>query len=75
MRNPVKKAAHFAGTWEMRSAGCGRMSQCDARDGGKLFEPARFVATSQGPLGIEIDGQQDCDQQSEECKTEFPEED
>ena len=50
------------------------MGQCNTRDGGEFFETGSFVATSQGPLGIELDGQQDRDQQSEERKTEFPEE-
>ena len=51
-----------------------RIGKRDARNGGELFEAGAFVVAPQGPLGIEIDGEQDRDQQGEKRKTEFPEE-
>jgi hypothetical protein len=37
------------------------MSKCDTRDGSEFFETGAFIVAPQGPLGIEIDGQQDRD--------------
>ena len=48
------------------------MSKRGTGNGGELFETGAFVVAPQSALGIEIDGQQDRDQQSEEGNAEFP---
>src|SRR6267143_728159 len=65
-RLPVRRGGEISRLW--------RMSKCDTRDGREFFETGAFIVAPQGPLGIEIDGQQDRDQQSEKRETEFPEE-